>query len=537
MKLANKNPLKLEAWKKLEDHFKETKNTRIDQYFKKNIHRAEQMSCSWKDFFIDYSKNRINKKSLMLLKDLAIESKLPDAIKAYFSGVQINKTEKRAVLHTALRDFSGKKLLLDGEDIMPDIKAVRNKMKKFSDKIINGQWKGHTGKSITHVVNVGIGGSDLGPSMVTEALSFYKNHIKTYFISNVEGDHVREILKNCPFETTLFIIVSKTFTTQETISNANTIKKWFLKSASQSSISKHFIAISTNLEKISEFGIDQENIFSMKDWVGGRFSLWSAVGLSISLSIGYENYENLLKGAGDMDFHFKNTPIENNIPIILSFISLWYNNFYKSESEAVIPYSEYLKNFPAYLQQASMESNGKSVDRNGVRIDYQTGTIIWGSTGTNAQHAFFQLIHQGTKLIPSDFIAFKASLYNEFDHQDKLMANFFAQTEALMIGKSEDKLKDEGTADELVPFKTFEGNKPSNSILIERLNPYNLGALIAIYEHKIFTQGILWNIHSYDQWGVELGKKLAEKVLKDFNSNTHDSHDKSTNQLIKHYKN
>jgi len=536
MKLANKNPTKLNAWKKLEDHFKATKNVRVDEYFKKNIHRVEEMSCSWEGFYIDYSKNRIDKKSLLLFKDLAIEANLPEAIKAYFNGEQINKTEKRAVLHTALRNFSGKPLLLDGKDIMPEIQIVRNKMKEFSDKIINGHWKGYTGKQITHVVNIGIGGSDLGPSMVTEALGFYKNHIKTYFISNIEGDHVREVLKKCPVESTLFIIVSKTFTTQETISNAKTAKKWFLKNASQNSISKHFIAISTNLEKISEFGIDQKNVFPIKDWVGGRFSLWSAVGLSISLSVGYENYEELLKGAGNMDLHFKNSPIENNIPIILSFISIWYNNFYKSESEAIIPYSEYLKNFPAYLQQASMESNGKSVDRNGDQVDYQTGTLIWGATGTNAQHAFFQLIHQGTKLIPVDFIGFKTSLYNERDHQDKLMANFFAQAEALMIGKNENEVKNEDVTDELVPFKTFKGNRPSNTILIEKLNPYNLGALLAIYEHKIFVQGILWNIYSYDQWGVELGKKLADKVLEDFDSESKNPHDMSTKQLIQLYK-
>ena len=537
MTLVNKNPLKLEAWKKLEKHFKANKNIRIDEYFKNNFCRAKEMSCSWEGFFIDYSKNKIDKKSLLLLKELALEANLPEAIKAYFKGEQINKTEKRAVLHTALRNFCGKPILLDGKDIMPEIQVVRNKMKKFSNKIINGQWKGYTGKRITHVVNIGIGGSDLGPSMVTEALSFYKNHIKTYFISNIEGDHVIEVLKKCPVESTLFIIVSKTFTTQETISNANRVKKWFLKSASPNSISKHFIAISTNLEKISEFGINQKNVFPMKDWVGGRFSLWGAVGLSISLSVGYENYERLLKGAGNMDLHFKNTPIENNIPIILSFISLWYNNFYKSESEVVIPYSEYLKNFPAYLQQASMESNGKSVDRNGSQVDYQTGTLIWGATGTNAQHAFFQLIHQGTKLIPADFIGFKTSLYNEREHQDKLMANFFAQTEALMIGKNEDELKNEDVANELVPFKTFKGNRPSNSILIEKLNPYNLGALIAIYEHKIFTLGVIWNIYSYDQWGVELGKKLANKVLEDFELEKNNPHDMSTKQLIKLYKN
>ena len=536
MKLANKNPTKLKAWKKLEEHFKVTKNIRIDEYFKKNSLRAKEMSCSWEGFFIDYSKNKIDQKVLMLLKDLAIEANLPEAIQAYFNGEKINKTEKRAVLHTALRNFSDEKYIVDGKNIMLDIRSVRNKMRDFTNKIISGEWKGFSGKPITHVVNIGIGGSDLGPSMVCEALSFYKNHINSYFISNVEGDHVREVLKKCPVESTLFIIVSKTFKTQETISNANTVKKWFLKSASQNSISKHFIAISTNLDKVSDFGIDQQNVFPMKDWVGGRFSLWSAVGLSISLAIGYDNFEALLRGAGNMDLHFKNEPIEKNIPIILSFISIWYNNFYKSESEAIIPYSEYLKSFPSYLQQASMESNGKSIDRNGDLIDYQTGSLIWGSTGTNAQHAFFQLIHQGTKLIPADFIGFKTSLYDETDHQNKLISNFFAQTEALMVGKKKKDLSKENVIDELIPFKTFEGNKPTNTILIEKLNPYNLGALIAMYEHKIFTLGVLWNIYSYDQWGVELGKQLADKVLEDFESKTNPTHDKSTNQLIKLYK-
>ena len=535
MKLANKNPTKLKAWKKLEEHFKVTKNIRIDEYFKKNSLRAKEMSCSWEGFFIDYSKNKIDQKVLMLLKDLAIEANLPEAIQAYFNGEKINKTEKRAVLHTALRNFS-EKYIVDGKNIMLDIRSVRNKMRDFTNKIISGEWKGFSGKPITHIVNIGIGGSDLGPSMVCEALSFYKNHINSYFISNVEGDHVREVLKKCPVESTLFIIVSKTFKTQETISNANTVKKWFLKSASQNSISKHFIAISTNLDKVSDFGIDQQNVFPMKDWVGGRFSLWSAVGLSISLAIGYDNFEALLRGAGNMDLHFKNEPIEKNIPIILSFISIWYNNFYKSESEAIIPYSEYLKSFPSYLQQASMESNGKSIDRNGDLIDYQTGSLIWGSTGTNAQHAFFQLIHQGTKLIPADFIGFKTSLYDETDHQNKLISNFFAQTEALMVGKNKNDLSKENVIDELIPFKTFEGNKPTNTILIEKLNPYNLGALIAMYEHKIFTLGVLWNIYSYDQWGVELGKQLADKVLEDFESKTNPTHDKSTNQLIKLYK-
>ena len=537
MKLANKNPRKLKTWKKLEIHFKETKNIDIKEYFKKNINRSNEMSFSWENFFVDFSKNRINKKGLILLKELAKEANLPDAIESYFNGEKINSTEKRAVLHTALRNFSDKSIFVDNKDIMPEIRVNRNKMKILSEQIIEGKWKGFSGKPISHVVNVGIGGSDLGPSMVTKALSFYKNHIKTLFISNIEGDHVREILKDCPAETTLFIIVSKTFTTQETISNANRIKKWFLESSNQDSITKHFIAVSANINKVVEFGINRNNIFPMNDWVGGRFSLWGAVGLITSISVGYENFESLLKGAEKMDAHFRNTSFENNIPVLLGLISIWYNNFYNAESEAVIPYSEYLKTFPAYLQQTSMESNGKSIDRNGMPVDYQTGNLIWGATGTNAQHAFFQLIHQGTKLIPVDFIGFKTSLYGEENHQDKLMSNFFGQTDALMEGKNKENLKLDKVPDELIPFKTFKGNKPSTTILIEKLNPFNIGALIAMYEHKIFVQGIIWNIFSYDQWGVELGKILAKDVLDEIKSNSKISKNNSTKQLVDFYKN
>tara|TARA_B110000008_G_scaffold36553_2_gene32999 strand:+ start:3337 stop:4953 length:1617 start_codon:yes stop_codon:yes gene_type:complete len=536
MKLASKNPRKLKTWEKLETHFKETKNINIKEYFEKNINRSNEMSCSWENFFVDFSKNRINKKGLILLKELAQEAKLPDAIESYFEGKKINSTEKRAVLHTALRNFSDKSIFIDDKDIMPDIRVNRNKMEMLSEQIIEGKWKGFSGKSISHVVNVGIGGSELGPSMVNKALSFYKNHIKTHFISNIEGDHVREVLKNCPVETTLFIIVSKTFTTQETISNANRIKKWFLESSTESSIPKHFIAVSTNINKALEFGITRNNIFPMNEWVGGRFSLWSAVGLITSISVGYKNFESLLQGAEKMDIHFRNTSFENNIPVLLGLISIWYNNFYNAESEAVIPYSEYLKTFPAYLQQTSMESNGKSIDRNGNPVDYQTGNLIWGATGTNAQHAFFQLIHQGTKLIPVDFIGFKTSLYGEEDHQDKLMSNFFGQTDALMEGKNEEHLKLDKVPDKLIPFKTFKGNKPSNTILIEELNPFNLGALIAMYEHKIFVQGIIWNIYSFDQWGVELGKVLAKDVLNEIKSSSKISKNKSTKQLVNFYK-
>ncbi|MBN09052.1 MAG: glucose-6-phosphate isomerase [Flavobacteriaceae bacterium] len=544
MKLPNNNPLKLKSWKTLMRHFDEIKMTSIETHFTNDPDRAKRMSLKWEDFFIDYSKNRLNSKTILLMCEFAKEAGLEKAINAYFEGEKINQTENRAVLHTALRNFSMDSLLIDNKNIIPEIHAVRKKMKLFSNKIISGEWKGFTGKSITHIVNVGIGGSDLGPLMVTEALEFYKNHLTTFFISNVDGDHVNEVLKKCPIETTLFLIVSKSFNTQETITNAKTIKKWFLSNSSEVSLSKHFIAISSNTQKIKEYGLTKENVFLMKNWTGGRFSLWSSAGLSICLSIGYENFEKLLKGAEAMDIHFKKTPFEKNMPLILSFIGVWYNNFYNAETEVIIPYTQYLRSFPNYLQQASMESNGKSVDRNGENVTYQTGTIIWGSTGTNAQHAFFQLIHQGTRLIPADFIGFKNSLYKEKEHQDQLIANFFAQTEALMKGKKKSEVIRElelanyssKSIDRLLPFKIFKGNCPTNSILIKELTPYNLGALISLYESKIFTQGILWNIFSYDQWGVELGKELANKILITINSRSNNIQNKSTEQLINLYR-
>ncbi|MBU79736.1 MAG: glucose-6-phosphate isomerase [Flavobacteriales bacterium] len=535
--MKNINPTTLKSWKKISSHFDLIKDKKIIDFFKENKSRMKEMSYEWEDFYFDFSKNRIDEKVLKIMSSMADEAGLSEAIKNCFSGKKINITEDRSVLHTAVRDFSNEKLNHNGLDIIPEIKLVRKKIKEVSNKLINGNWKGYTGKRITHVVNVGIGGSDLGPKMVCEALNFYKNHFKTLFISNIDGDHVMEILKDCPLETTLFIIVSKTFTTQETLTNAKTIRSWFLKEASKNDISKHFIAVSSNLQKIKEFGIDKENIFPMKNWVGGRFSLWSAVGLIISISLGYENFEKLLKGANSMDKHFKEAPFEKNIPVIMSFISIWYNNFYKSETEAIIPYTEYLKSFPEYLQQASMESNGKSVDRNGESVNYQTGTIIWGSTGTNAQHAFFQLIHQGTKLIPADFIGFKKSLHKKNVHHDNLIANFIAQTEALMIGKNQKELANEKVPNSLIPYKVFEGNKPTTSIFIEKLTPYNLGALIAAYEHKIFSQGILWNIFSFDQWGVELGKKLANKVFETINSKKITADNLSTKNLINIYMN
>ena len=428
---------------------------------------------------------------------------------------------------------------------MPEVYQVKEQIKRFSEAIISGKKKGYTGKAFTDVVNIGIGGSDLGPAMVTEALKFYKNHLKLHFVSNVDGDHAQEILKELNPETTLFVVVSKTFTTQETLSNATTIKSWFLKYATQKDIAAHFAAVSTNTEKIAEFGIAQENVFPMWDWVGGRFSLWSAVGLSIALAVGYENFNELLQGANKMDVHFKETPFKENIPVTLALLSVWYNNFYNAETEAIIPYTQYLSRFSAYLQQGIMESNGKSVDRSGTKVNYETGTIIWGEPGTNSQHAFFQLIHQGTKVIPTDFIGYKYSLHGDISHHNKLMANFFAQTEALMNGKTEEEveyeLKSSGlTQNEinmLTPFKVFEGNKPTNTIFINKLTPKSLGALIAMYEHKIFVQGIIWNIFSFDQWGVELGKQLAKNTLKDIENSDISNHDSSTMTLLQKFKN
>lgn len=521
MALQNINPTKTDAWKKLTLHFDTAKNHTIKQLFATNPDRKKDFSINFDDLFVDFSKNRITKETVDLLIELANEVKLKDAIDKYFSGDKINATEERAVLHTALRSNSNEEILVDGKNIKPKIQSTLRKIRAFSNKVISGKWKGFTGKPITDIVNIGIGGSDLGPDMVVESLQFYKNKLKTHFVNNVDGDHVSEVLKIVNPETTLFVVVSKTFTTQETITNANTIRDWFLQHASIFDVSKHFVAVSTNLDAVQSFGIDKNNIFPMWDWVGGRFSLWSAVGLSISLSIGYDNFKELLNGAEEMDIHFKNADFDKNIPVILALISVWYNNFFNTETEAVIPYSQYLSKLPSYLQQAVMESNGKGVDRNGKIIDYQTGTIIWGSTGTNMQHAFMQLVHQGTKLIPTDFIGYSKSLYTLTDHHQKLMANYYAQIDALAFGKSKEEvhleLKTSGNLDKvnlLLPFKVFEGNRPSNTILFEKLTPKSLGKLIALYEHKIFTQGILWNIYSYDQFGVELGKELAKKILK-----------------------
>lgn len=544
MALNNIDPTTTNTWNKLKEHYTASHNLHMKELFGGDESRAERFSVRWNDFLLDFSKNRITKETLQLLLDLADEVDLKDAIAKYFSGDEINQTEGRAVLHTALRAKKTDAVYVDGVNVVPEVFEVKQHIKEFTESIINGTSKGYTGKNFTDVVNIGIGGSDLGPAMVTEALKFYKNHLNVHFVSNVDGDHVQEVLKNLNPETTLFVVVSKTFTTQETLSNATTIKKWFLEYASQEDIAKHFAAVSTNTEEIADFGISEANVFPMWDWVGGRFSLWSAVGLSIALAIGYENFDSMLFGANEMDVHFREAEFKENLPVIMALLSVWYNNFHQAETEAIIPYTQYLSRFSAYLQQGIMESNGKSVGRNGKRVGYETGTIIWGEPGTNSQHAFFQLIHQGTKLIPTDFIGFKNSLYGNTDHHNKLMANFFAQTEALMNGKtlqeSISELKDKGVPEkeieQLAPYKVFEGNKPTNTILINKLTPKSLGALIALYEHKIFVQGIIWNIFSYDQWGVELGKQLAGTILKDIEGNQITSHDGSTLRLLQYFK-
>lgn len=516
MSLPKTDPTKTKAWSGLLEHFEQIKSERMQSWFEADPDRAERMSITLADFYVDYSKNRILDKTLSLLFDLANEAGLKQAIDAQFSGAEINETEGRAVLHTALRDFGNMK---------PEVKETLAKIKSFSDNVINCSWKGASGKPITDVVNIGIGGSDLGPDMICEALKYYQNHLNVHFISNVDGDHIMESLKTLDRETTLFIIVSKTFTTQETLTNANTVRSWFLETMNEADVKHHFAAVSTNLDAVSEFGISSENIFPMWNWVGGRFSLWSAVGLSIACAVGYKNFEDLLRGAHNMDRHFQETDFNGNIPVVLALISVWYNNFFGSESECIVPYSQYLNKLVAYLQQGIMESNGKSVDRNGEVVSYQTGTIVWGSTGTNAQHAFFQLIHQGTKLIPTDFICFAHSLFGKTDHQNKLLANCFAQTEALLQGTYGMEVENS--------FKIFEGNKPTNTIMIQKLTPQSLGSLIAMYEHKLFVQGVIWNIYSYDQWGVELGKKLAKNTLDAIeNKSTSNTTNASTKRLI-----
>jgi glucose-6-phosphate isomerase len=543
MALNTINPTETPAWKKLQEHYTEMQKASMTAMFQADNSRTEKFHLKWNDFLVDYSKNRINQETIDLLLELANETELKNAISDYFGGAIINQTENRAVLHTALRAKESDVINVDGINVMPEVYAVKNKVKSFTNEVTSGQRTGYTGKPFTDVVNIGIGGSDLGPVMAVEALQFYKNHLNVHFASNVDGDHVNEIIKKLNPETTLFVIVSKTFTTQETLTNSETIKAWFLKSASQEDVAKHFVAVSTNIQKVTEFGINPDNVFPMWDWVGGRFSLWSAVGLSISLAVGFDNFDDLLSGANEMDEHFRTADFDKNIPVTLALLSVWYNNFFGAESEALIPYTQYLQKLAPYLQQGTMESNGKSVGRDGKPVNYETGTIIWGEPGTNAQHAFFQLIHQGTKLIPSDFIGFVKPLYGDEDHHDKLMSNFFAQTEALMNGKSQEQVQVEfdkqglsaEKASVLLPFKVFSGNKPTNTILIQKLTPKSLGSLIAMYEHKIFVQGIIWNIFSFDQWGVELGKQLANSILEEIDTKQVKNHDSSTKFLLNHF--
>ncbi|MGE6294616.1 glucose-6-phosphate isomerase [Aeromonas media] len=545
--MKNINPTQTQAWQALEAHFAANKETRLKDLFAQDPQRFDKFSLTYQgDILVDYSKNLITEETLKLLVDLAKETDLRSAIDAMFNGEKINMTEGRSVLHVALRNRSDRPIESDGKDVMPEVKAVLTKMKGFCEKIISGEWKGYTGKAIQHVVNIGIGGSDLGPVMITEALRPYKNHLQMHFVSNVDGTHIAETLKKIDPETTLFLVASKTFTTQETMTNALTARDWFIKIAGDKAhVAKHFAALSTNGKAVAEFGIDTNNMFEFWDWVGGRYSSWSAIGMPIALSVGFENFEALLQGAFEMDMHFATASYEQNVPVLLALIGLWYNNFYGAESEAILPYDQYMHRFPAYFQQGNMESNGKYVDRNGKPVDYQTGPIIWGEPGTNGQHAFYQLIHQGTKLIPCDFLAPAISHNPIGDHHPKLLANFFAQTEALAFGKSKEEVEAEFLAagktleqvKDLVPFKVFEGNRPTNSILFKSLTPKTLGALIAMYEHKIFVQGAIWNIFSFDQWGVELGKQLANKILPELGNNEAvTSHDCSTNGLINTWK-
>ena len=546
--MKNINPTNTQAWKALEAHQSQLAHTTIADLFKQEQNRFNDYSLTFENqILVDFSKNKINQETLKLLRQLAKESALDESINAMFTGEKINRTENRAVLHTALRNRSNTPVYVDGKDVMPEVNAVLAKMSAFCDRVISGEWKGYTEKAITDVVNIGIGGSDLGPYMVTEALRPYKNHLNMHFVSNVDGTHIAETLKKVNPETTLFLVASKTFTTQETMTNANSARDWLLAAAKDnSSVAKHFAALSTNGKAVAEFGIDTNNMFEFWDWVGGRYSLWSAIGLSIALSIGFDNFEALLSGAHEMDKHFRTAPLEKNIPATLALVGLWNTNFLGAQTEAILPYDQYLHRFAAYFQQGNMESNGKYVDRNGDVIrDYQTGPIIWGEPGTNGQHAFYQLIHQGTMLIPCDFIA-PAQSHNPLgDHHSKLLSNFFAQTEALAFGKTKEEVEAEfvkagkslDEVKDIVPFKVFTGNKPTNSILVQKITPFVLGALIAMYEHKIFTQGVIFNIFSFDQWGVELGKQLANRILPELaDKEKVSSHDSSTNGLINQFK-
>lgn len=546
MALSKINPTETRAWQLLKEHYDQIKDKHLRQWFKEDPQRFNKFSIQINDILFDYSKNRIEEKTLKLLIQLAEETQVKEAIEKQFSGDKINETENRAVLHTALRNRKNTPIIVDGEDVMPKINKVLSQMQKFSESVISGEWKGYTGKAITDVVNIGIGGSDLGPLMVVEGLKYYKTRLNLHFVSNIDGTHIVETLKPLNPETTMFIVASKTFTTQETMTNAQTAKDWFLKSAKlESEVAKHFVALSTNQEAVTKFGINQDNMFEFWDWVGGRYSIWSAIGLSICLAVGYDNFTELLEGGNEIDLHFRNTELNKNIPVILALLGIWYNNFFGAEDVALLPYEQYLHRFAAYFQQGDMESNGKYIDRSGKKVDYQTGPIIFGEPGTNGQHAFYQLIHQGTKLIPCDFFAGAQTLNKVSDHHEKLISNFFAQTEALAFGKTEEvvckELKDQGKNEEeinkLKPYKIFEGNRPTNSFLYKILTPKLLGKLIAIYEQKIFVQGVIWNIFSFDQWGVELGKQLANKVLPELSGDQEiTTHDSSTNGLINAYK-
>ncbi|MBX2966800.1 MAG: glucose-6-phosphate isomerase [Cyclobacteriaceae bacterium] len=544
--LPNINPTNTTAWRNLEMHFLTMQAQHMTELFQDDPERFRRFSLTFENILVDFSKNIIVPETLQLLLDLARETELPVAIEAMFKGLSINQTENRPVLHVALRNRSNTPILVDGQDVMPEVNRVLSQVEQFSTALLNGEWKGYTGKPITDIVNIGIGGSDLGPLMVTEALRPYWKNITPHFVSNVDGTHIAETLKRVNPETTLFIIASKTFTTQETMTNAETARSWFLEKTNYAGeVAKHFVAVSTNQKAVTAFGIDPANMFVFWDWVGGRYSLWSSIGLSIACTIGFENFTKLLDGAHAMDNHFRNEPFDKNIPVILALLGIWYNNFFGAASEAILPYDQYLHRFAAYFQQGNMESNGKSVDREGQPVLYQTGPIIWGEPGTNGQHAFYQLIHQGTKLIPCDFIA-PAKNHNPVgDHHDKLLANFFAQTEALMRGKTPEEAEAELTAAGItreqlkfhLPYRVFEGNKPTNSILVDAVTPHTLGSLIALYEHKIFVQGVIWNIFSFDQWGVELGKALAKKILPELsNADEVNTHDSSTNGLINHFK-
>ena len=539
------NPLETKAWKKLEAHYQQMKTVHLRELFAQDPDRFTSFSNCIEDIVIDYSKNIITKETVSLLLELAEEARLPEAIEAMFKGEKINQTENRAVWHVALRNCFDHPMVMDGKDVMPDVQRVLAQMKTTCEQIHSGTWKGYTGKKITQIVNIGIGGSDLGPVMVTEALRpYWVEGMEVFFVSNVDGTHIAETLKKVKPEEALFLIASKTFTTQETMTNAHTARNWFLQHAKEEAhIARHFAALSTNEKEVVKFGIDKANMFEFWDWVGGRYSLWSAIGLSIALTIGYDHFDALLRGAYTVDEHFRTTSLDKNIPVTLALIGIWYTNFFNAESEAILPYDQYMHRFAAYFQQGNMESNGKYVDRNGKKIRYQTGPIIWGEPGTNGQHAFYQLIHQGTRLIPCDFIAPAVSHNTIGDHHQKLMSNYFAQTEALMNGKTAEEVEAELASmpeekrSALLPFKVFEGNRPTNSILVKKITPFTLGGLIAIYEHKIFTQGVIWNIFSFDQWGVELGKQLASKILPELETNEKvHSHDSSTNGLINAYK-